>query len=308
MGNGSTAEARLVGEDAPLEAHQNDLCQGAGDCGLACKGIGKDAPEGSRHGTGLGKQNNQASQYVGHSHEGDKGRCHLGDPLHSANNHQEHQSSQHHAGEEVGNTHSAQGAGHLEGLDTIADAERSQHAKQGKEDAQPAPLRSQAVLDVIHGTTHVITEGIHFPVMNRQDGFGVFGGNPEERHNPHPEHGAGATDKDCAGHTGNVPRSHRGGEGRHQRLEGSHVPGIPVFYRGWLQHQTEAVAQPLDRHEPEPQHQEDTCCSDEQDRGPSPGKTVDRVIDRFDQSLNTRRSRHQGQRCHHVSGFNSAQC
>ena len=255
----------------------------------------------------MGEEDDQASQHVDHSHEGHKGGCHLGDPLHPANNHQEHQNSQHHAGDEVGNPHGAQGPGHLEGLDPIANAERSQHAEQGKEEAQPAPVGSQAVLDIVHRPTHMIAEGIHFPVVNRQDGFGVLGGNPEERHNPHPEHGSGSTDKDGAGHASNVPRPNRGGEGCHQRLERAHISGIAFFCRGRFQHQAEAVAQPLDRHEAEPQHQQDACRSDEQYRGPSPGKAVDRVIDRFDQFLNTRHSRRQGQRCHHVFGFNSAQ-
>ena len=56
-------------------------------------------------------------------------------------------------------------------------------------------------------------------VQLRQGAFEIAGGHADQRHQPHPEHGAGAAEHDRHRHTGDVAGANAAGHGEHQGLE-----------------------------------------------------------------------------------------
>ena len=74
------------------------------------------------------------------------------------------------------------------GLHRTADAERGQHAEQGKQHGQP--LDAQAALDVVHGAAAHLALVVGDAVLDGQHGLAVLGGHAEEGSDPTSEHGA----------------------------------------------------------------------------------------------------------------------
>ena len=69
----------------------------------------------------------------------------------------------------------------------------------------------------------MVTQVIHLAVVNRQNSFGVFGGNAKEGDQPHPEDRTWPTDGDRSSHTGDISGADGGRQRCHQSLEGTDV-------------------------------------------------------------------------------------
>ena len=108
-----------------------------------------------------------------------------------------------------------------------ADAERSQQGEDGKQNGQntadlfAALLAAQTVLQVIHGAAAPFAVFIAAAVVDAQHVFGVVGHHAQERSHPHPEHGTGAADEDCAGDACDVTGTDGSGKSSGQRLDRS---------------------------------------------------------------------------------------
>ena len=69
MGNRSTAEARFIGEDAALEAHQDHLNKGSGGGCLTREGIGENQLHGRVQFRRIGEKNEDTTDQIGDRHE-----------------------------------------------------------------------------------------------------------------------------------------------------------------------------------------------------------------------------------------------
>ena len=129
----------------------------------------------------------------------------------------------------------------------------------------------------------MVAKAVDFPVANREHGLGIFGGNAEHGNHPHPEHGTWATDGDCTSDTSNVAGADGGRQRGHQRLKGGDVAivlgGIP------LQQHANAVGQPLQGHEAQPQHQQDAGEGNQEDHRPPPNDSINWIVDAADELL-----------------------
>ena len=224
MGDRSAAQARFIGEDAPLEAHQHHLTEGPTGCGLTGEGVGENRGECFRHAVQIGQQHQKACSDVEDRHQRNNGGGRLGDAFDAPDHDSENQGCQNDSGRQPRDADQAQGRRHLKGLNPIANAEARQHAEEGKQARHPAPAAAESVADVVHRPTHVVAVSIGFAELNREHRFGVLGCDAEDRDDPHPKDGTRSTNGDGPRHTGNVSRADRGRQRGHQRLEGGDLP------------------------------------------------------------------------------------
>ncbi|CAI8419200.1 MAG: Uncharacterised protein [Cyanobium sp. ARS6] len=108
-------------------------------------------------------------------------------------------------------------------MNAVADAEAGQHSEQSEYTSEPDPARSKALADVIHRATDVVPQFVNLAVVDRQNGFGVFGCDTKESNQPHPEHRTWATDRNRSCHAGDIPCADGGRQRCHQCLEGADV-------------------------------------------------------------------------------------
>ena len=160
--------------------------------------------------------------------------------------------------------------GHRVGLDTVTNPEAGNHAEYRKGDGQPMPVLAQAILDVIHGASHVLPGGIFFPEVHGKHRFGVFGGHAHQGNQPHPYQCAGAAGVDGGGDADNITGANGGGEGGGEgraRANGAHAAL-------GAQHLSKTEAQLAQRQEAKNKCQVYACAGDENQRRPSPQKTT----------------------------------
>ena len=100
------------------------------------------------------------------------------------------------------------GGGNGIDLGHITGSDGSNGCQKAENHGQPGPIFAKAVLDVIHGTAHIVTLGVALPVMDGKNHLGIFGHHAEQGAEPHPEHCPRAAQSDGAGNTGNIAGTH----------------------------------------------------------------------------------------------------
>ena len=204
MGDRSAAQPGFVGEDAPLEAHQNDLPERSACGSFAAESVGEDRSQGIRDRTCIDGQHHQAGTHVKNRHQRNDGGSGLGDPSDASDHHSENQGPEDDASDQSRNTSAFQSRGDFKSLNAVADPESGQHAEQGEETGHPAPSLTEAIADVIHRATDVVSIAVGFTELHRQNRFGVFRSDAEHGNHPHPEDRARSTNGDGTGHTSDV--------------------------------------------------------------------------------------------------------
>ena len=122
----------------------------------------------------------------------------------------------------------------------------------------------------------MVTQSINLAVIDRQHGLGVFSGNAKDGDDPHPKHGTGPANGDGASDPSDVAGADGGGERCHQGAEGRDVTDFCARRRS-SQH-AHAIGQPLQRHQLQPQHQDNAGDGNEADHGPAPDDPVDGLV------------------------------
>ena len=228
-GVGGGAHARLIGEQAALDAlHQG----GAGKAGkdrLEIEGALEDAGKDRGHQLQVHHNDNQRHQHIQAAHEGHQGGGHGDDPLAAAHDAE--------GGEQGGDAADDPGGDALV-VEAVAgegglEVERAQHVEaagvggdeaQGKEHGQGAAV--EGGLNIVGGAA-VALAGLRVAALVDlgQGGLNEGGGAADDGDEPHPEHGPIAADADGHGNADDVAGSHAGGGGHHQGLEGGDRTG-----------------------------------------------------------------------------------
>ena len=224
MNHNAGAQAGLIGEYAPLHAPGNGsldtTAHDAAAYSLHRKSALENGDKGRSYISGIENHQNQRAHHVGDRHHGNQLFGHRRNPLQAAHHHQRSNDHQQCAGDPIGDRESAFHIGG-DGIDLthVADAEAGQNTENTEKkrqhftDGLAAPEAAQTVPQIVHGTAGPLPRGILPAVVDTKHVFGEIGHHTENRHNPHPEDGAGA-----AGHNGRGDtRDVTGADGRCQR-------------------------------------------------------------------------------------------
>ena len=239
------AEARFVGEQAALDAHQDGRADAAGEGRFQAKGALDDQRQGRRHFGNVHADHHQRHADVGEGHDRYQYVGHAGDALDAA---EDDQADHRHQGEaaEVGGQAEGvvQRGGHGVGLHGV-EAEAEGHQQQDRED-DGQPAQAQAVLDVEGRTATVAAIRLTALEQLRQRALEVAGGHAQQGDQPHPEHRAWAAEHDGHGHAGDVAGTHAAGHRQHQGLERAELTGFALEGFG---EDAEHVAEVAELHE-----------------------------------------------------------
>ena len=111
----------------------------------------------------------------------------------------------------------------------VANTKSGNHAKQGKGRAQPCPVSTQAIFDVIHRTTDIMSKCVYFSIFHCQNGLSIFCRHTKQGNHPHPENGTRSAKINSRSYPCDVARADGGGQGRHQGLKWGYITFIRRF-------------------------------------------------------------------------------
>ena len=295
MGDGTSAKAGLVGEDAAGDAllHTDEqAADGAAREGRRVERTCKDGLDHRRE--ALNVQNNDAhSQHdVEQCHEGHQPFTDAADALDAA---QQHHGDEHRhndadnevqGGKRVLTDHIELRQGRVDGgddgvdLGRVAGAKNRQHAEQRVEHGQELPVLAQTVFDVVHRAADPLAGGAALPKMYGERDLRKFGAHTQQRRAPHPEHCARPADGDSARNARNVARAHRACQRRADGLERRHctVRGI-LFAEHTPDGSFDRIREFADLQKARPHTEQQPHADDAHHRRDAPHKVVDRLID-----------------------------
>lgn len=92
-------------------------------------------------------------------------------------------------------------------------------AEEGENLAQPAPVFTHTVFDVVERSAEYMAAFINGAVLDGQYTFCVLGSHTEQGRDPHPEQCSGTAGNQCRGHTDDITGTDGGGQCGTQRLE-----------------------------------------------------------------------------------------
>ena len=222
-------EACLVGEYAALEALGHDLADHHADTAAdGCDGLESALEDSAESGQDAGvvdaDDDNAAENEEDYHERNDlfRGIC---DALQTAQSDQSGEDHDNGAEDHIiqaetaqnfdgGKSVNGESSGYI-GYDLVdlthgADAEGCQKGKDTEEDRQDLAgdlhtlLAAQTVSQIVHGAATPLAVFVAAAVVDTQNIFGIVGHHAEESSDPHPEHGAGATDADGGCDTGDI--------------------------------------------------------------------------------------------------------
>ncbi|MCY1412564.1 hypothetical protein D9M71_279750 [compost metagenome] len=249
----------------------------------------EDQRKGIRDGLVVHGQHHHGAEDVDHAHQRYQGGGDLADAPDAA---EDDQADQHHADHAGQPGRHAEGAGkglrHAVDLDHVADAEAGETAEQREGAAHPRPLLAQAVLDRVHRPADVFAALVLLAVVHGEHHLAVLGGHADQRGAPHPEDCPGAAEEDRGGDAGDIAGADGGGQTGHQRLERADLAGAVVIFLASLPEQAEGSDDPGQRHEFQPQHEEQAGAEDEDQHGRPPDQAIETIhhgIEEFHQGV-----------------------
>ena len=169
-------------------------------------------------------------------HRGHQFHGYFANPLYLAHHHQPDQQRQYAAGTDVerqavlragpagghGNTFPQQG----DELIRLKYWQCAEHARHGKQHRQRIPAFAQAFPDHIHGPAAEHALAVVAAVHHGEGGGIEFGGDADQRGDPHPEHRAGAADGNGNGNTGDIAEAESAGKRCGERLCMGQMAGV----------------------------------------------------------------------------------
>ena len=294
MGHGCGAQARLVGENAPLHTpadHQKHRAHRAAGDSVGGEGAHKNIVEHLGQGIRVVHDDRQAGQDVDHRHEGHQLLRHSPQALHAAEEHNGRQHGQHNAQHQVqrllpgkirleSQNCRVDGPYNVAGLNGVARSQRSQGRENAKEDAQPFPVLSQTVFNIVHGAAHPVPVLVPLPELDRQEHLRILGGHANEGRDPQPKQRTRAAQGHRSGDAGDVSRAHRAGQGRGNGLEGGNLPLPRVgFVKDFADGILHGIAELPELQSPVPHGHENPDADEQHQHGGAPHKAVHRTVD-----------------------------
>ena len=101
----------------------------------------------------------------------------------------------------------------------VADAERSDACKYAEQNAEPLPVLSETVLDIVHRAADPVALGVTLAEANGKRDLGILDDHAEQRRQPQPEHRAVAAERDRLRRAHDVARADRCRQRRGDRLK-----------------------------------------------------------------------------------------
>ena len=240
-GIGRRTHTGLVGEETALDAVHDAGTAEAAEDRLQIKGTGKDLAEHLGQHVGIENGNDQGHHDVDGTHHGDENARHRHDALTAAQQAVAHQCSDNETDDPGSRGGVIEAVGGESGLEVIGGQHIkahavSQHQEYGEHHGNALlPLKGR--LDIVGGAA---VAAVLAPLLvNLSQGTLHEGGSTaDDGDDPHPEHAAKAADTQGGGHADDVARTHTGGGGYHQGLEGGDAVLI-----GLLRHGAELMTQ-----------------------------------------------------------------
>ena len=200
-----------------------------------------------------------------------------------------------HGGGHEGADGGVDGRGDLAHLHRVADAEGGQTAKDAEHRAQPLPVLTQTVLDIIHGAAHPVAQDVALPELHGQQHLGVLGSHAQQGGHPQPEDRTRAAQGNGKGDTGDVAGAHGSRQSGGQGLEGSDFTSLGGLLFEHLAHGVlHCVAELPELEALQPHSQDDACGHQQHQGGDPPHDVVQPAVSFFDRLINL---------CHTLSPF-----
>ena len=192
-----------------------------------------------------------------------------------------------HGGGHEGADGGIDGRGDLAHLHRVADAEGGQTAKDAEHRAQPLPVLTQTVLDIIHGAAHPVAQDVALPELHGQQHLGVLGSHAQQGGHPQPEDRTRAAQGNGKGDTGDVAGAHGSRQSGGQGLEGSDFTSLGGLPFEHLAHGVlHGVAELPELEALQPHSQDDACGHQQHQGGDPPHNVVQPAVSFFDRLIN----------------------
>ena len=271
---GSRAHARLVGEEAALDAVDHRLgdgiAHGPGTRLLDTEGRLDDESQNPGQLTDVHDHHEQRHQDVSQRHEGHHQLGETGDAADAA---EDDEAGEHHQGQTAHPVGDAEGDVHGQadgvGLHRVEHQTEGQQQAEGEDHSHPA--HAKAALHVVGGAAPVVAILILDLVELGQGALHEGGGHADEGDQPHPEDGARATQIDGDGHTGQIARPDAGRQAGTQSLEGGDAGAVGF---ATVAQDREHVAEVADLDKTQAEGKEDTDPDQQVNEHGSPHQVV----------------------------------
>ena len=229
-GAGGPSQSRLIGEQATTHPVEQGSGHSPGQSAQSLAQPEGTLDDGTQRLPGLdwvSEKDRQDQNQVGQRHE--RGQV-LGHPCHGAQAPEENRCGQHHDEDSTQARRDPsgplEGGGDGVGLHHGHDqpvGDEEDDGEHGAQDRQP-----QSAGDVVSGAAAVgSVRTAHLEQLGKSR-LAEGGGGSQDRHEPHPQHGAGAPHDQCQRHPDDVAGSHPAGQSDGEGLEGGNPTVAPV--------------------------------------------------------------------------------
>ena len=267
------ALAGLVGVDAALHAPLDGEAEDRAEHGVHTERAGEDGAEDLGDLVEVQEQHDQREDDVQHGHHGHHVDGERRDALHAAQD-DEGQQDDHGQGHDPGGhgPRLAHGRGHAVGLHARQEVAGGEDGDDGEQDGVHLERGGGGrvlvgLLEVVRRAAAVLA-GVRVALLVdlAERGLDEGRGGTEQGHDPHPEHGAGAAERDGRGDAADVAHADAAGERHHEGLEGrGAVRGVLALAE--LLHHVRDVHE-LQEHGPDGEVEADDQAEPDQGRGP----------------------------------------
>ena len=203
VGDRCRALARLIGEessiDPPDHGHHDGAHPGSGHTGRGIERLAEDRHERGDHVPDVHENDEQGGQYVDAGHQGGQDTRDAPNASDASQNHRGYDRDQDHTGDDGGDAERGlRRVGHGVRLNGVP-REEGRESKHGREEhGHPFPVRSESVLDVIHGSArdgahNLLRASVHRAVMHGKGDLGILGGHSQDCGQPHPDQRTGTS-------------------------------------------------------------------------------------------------------------------
>ena len=274
------AQAGLVGEQPAAQAVGDGCPHAAADGFLEPEGVGDDGADHRRHFRDVHQHDDQGHADIAQGHDRHDDVGHLGNPLDAAIHDDPGNDGECQAGPQPVEAETVvHRTGHRVALEGIEAQRKGGDQRYRVDDGQPAVLPAQAVDNVLRRPAAIGAVLFRALVDLGQGAFEQAGRHADQGDRPHPEDRAGAAQRDCHRHAGDVAAADPAADADEQRRARTDPPlGVRLLARE--QDPEHAFEEPElnaagRQREENPQHDK------ERDQRPPPGSLADGPEDCF---------------------------
>ena len=216
------AHAGLIGVQAALDAPHDARTSKAAERRLEIERIAEDVGDDAREDLDVHENDDERHEDVQHAHDRHEHARDIGQALAAA----EHARGEQHRQDRADDVRRAalgveakasEGVLQIVGREHVVADHIGQDEHDGKNDAEPALV--QRLLHVIRRAADAAALAVLFLIDLRKRGLDEGARPAEQRHDPHPEHGAEAAEADGRGHADDIAGADARRRGHHERAE-----------------------------------------------------------------------------------------